>query len=117
LFASATTYETVAFEDIDCAPAQADALNEWSSIPPVSRAKQTFGFDAAASDAGAETIPTIEIARVEAAARAVNLTVFFKISSRGSLASEGLSISNLLNFRVKVTMRRRYSLAFISTIG
>ena len=57
----------------------------------------------------------MEIAIVEAAAIAVNLTVFFKISSRGSLKAEGLSVHNLLNESRVVTTKQRDFAACISS--
>ena len=57
------------------------------------------------------------MASVEAAARAVNLTEFFKISSRGSLASEGLSVCNLLNFLLGGTTQALPFSTGISTKG
>jgi hypothetical protein len=59
-----------------CAPDHADALNDLSSTPPVSSAKQAFV--AAAFAAGAET-PN---ARAAAAKTATNLSVFFKVPPR-----------------------------------
>ena len=57
----------------------------------------------------------MEIAIVEAAAIAVNLTVFFKISSRGSLKVEGLSVHNLLNESPVVTTKPGDFVACISS--
>jgi hypothetical protein len=59
-----------------CAPAQADALNDLSSTPPVSSARHAFvGVDAVAAGAAPN-------ASAAAAKTATNLSVFFKVSSK-----------------------------------
>jgi hypothetical protein len=59
-----------------CAPAQAEALNDLSSTPPVSSARHALVAFAAVA-AGA-----IPKARAAAANAATNFVVFFKVSSK-----------------------------------
>ena len=67
-------YETSAIAEVDCAPAQAPALNEWSSTPPVSRTTHALIF--AACEAGATATP---VTSASAATADKYLSVFFKI--------------------------------------
>jgi hypothetical protein len=62
-----------------CAPDQADALNDLSSTPPVSRARHAFVALAAVAAGAAPK------ASAAAAKTATNLIVFFKVFLQGIL--------------------------------